>query len=727
MPLASLALRRRRVHAFEFAAASFALGLLAAIALTTAAKAFVPRLTAPLYYALSLGVAAIALVCLRRRVAPARLVAPALATIAWSSVGVAIVIGYTLSTRGFRLVDEDRYWTQDLYAQVAAADFGSALGGVAIEFEDAAGRHEGLTWRLGAQGGAVVVRNPGKEPAARVVRLLVEAHGESKLRIAAPGRPARTLYLQPRFELRHHPRNFPPANVMVDVQVHAPPGETRIELALAPWPRPDHAAYAWITNATTTSRAAFWRVFNNRYLVANTGDVREQISLARSLLDKPFLYSYSYNGTVFDGGGYTISNLPLPYYVQSFALLLLGDSLLSLHALYLAEIAALYLVLVALMRTRLRSNRGPAQLVALFPVLAYATLMRFMAESLYVHTLLTLLALAGVYCLRRRRYGQWALYALLGLLTKGGVVLVGLLAALALIVRPARLDWRKLAGSTALAAAAAGALLLMAGAATGSLDAWLKLAGGTDYAGRFKLLRALCGGDAAAFEPLAMASWDLTARIALACALLPVFLVFRRDRLSVWLLLTGLVFHAIVCASDVVWGRFGEFVHPLNYFTPAAVLLAVAGGRAVLHQRQALLPVAAALGMACLLACRLYVRGYEQHFVSPGVAQREDFALAVNDFLIRRGAAALKAGGRPNMAAAESLLTEATRPRQAYALAPTPRMRVQVASAHYLLAQLEAKRGDMKQAESQARQALEAWPDYMPARQWLDRVQPNAP
>ena len=742
LPLAYAVLPRGRVRCFDLAAASFGLGLLASVALTVAAKALTPRLTPGLYWALTLGCTSAGLLLVGKRVAATRALKPAASTAVWSAAGGAVLLGCTLSTGSFRLVDEDRYWPIDLYPQVASMDFTAALDRVRIRFQDASGPHDAGSWHLTSQGASLLLQNDRAHPVTGALRLLVEVHGEAKLELAAPGQPPHTLYAHPRFQLKRHPRNYPPPNFLVETRVRAAPGTSTVKLTLQPWPRADHPVHATIVDVTTTSREVFWARFRSRYLLANTGDTREQISLARSLLHEPFPRSYSFNGSVFDAGGYTISNLPLPYYLYSFALVLLGDGTASLHLLYLAALVALYLTLCTLVRTRLRDNRGRAQLVAFFPVLAYATLMRFMVESLYVHTLLTLFVLLALHFLRQRHARLWGLFAVCVLLTKGGGVALVLLVALRACFRPTRgLRLGATAYAAGLAAAVAAGLLLLAGALTGSLDQWLELAVGKDYAGRFGMLGAIARGDTAALSGLFHAGWDLTARVLLASCLLPVVLRLpgkppgadrgiarprhaaartpRRDREALWLFASGLAFHLVVCSSDLVWGRLHSYVHPLNYFTPAAVLWAAAGGQSLLRRPGTRWVVAAcALGLACVAACRVYVAGYAEHLVGPGAAQHEDFSLAVNDYLIRRGASLAGSSRGDDWELAQAYLTEATMPRF-FAPRPTPKMRDQAASAYYYLALLHHKRGDTDKARQAARRALEARPGHGPTEAWL--------
>lgn len=723
LPFAYMLVRGSRIRWLDLASASFLLGIAASIVLTTVAKAFVPRLTPNVYLGLTLGLSAIGLALARSQIRQTRVVKPAGATAVAAVIGCVVVLAYPLLTAKPGLVDADRYWPIDVCARVTEMEFGAKLCPSGLRLVQGEAESEGPVWALSDRGGTLVVRSDAAAPKPVLLRLLVEVHGESRLEIWREDERLLSLYAHPRFQLRAHPRNHPPPNFLVEHCIQAQPGETRLALKLIPWPRPDHQVHATLVDVSVASREELWQRLRSRYLVANTGDTQEQVSLARSLFDKPFLYSYSFKGSVYDGGGYTVSNLPLPYYVYSFALLALGDSLRSLHVLYLAELAAVYLLVCALMRTSLHSGRGWAQIIALLPALAYAVLMRFMIESLYIHTLLTIFLLLAVYFLLRGSRWLLGIALTFALLTKGGIVVVFLLLVGAMVFKPRqglRVGEAWLAALAALAVAAV--CLILVGLGTGSLPSWWALARGTDYGGRYKLLAAaLTRFDADALGHLCRAGWDLTVRVLLASCILPVFLVVRRDRVGLWLFAVGAVFHVVVCLSDVVWLRLGCDVHPLNYFAPAGVLLAVAGGRALLLGARARAYIGAAIvGAVCVSACRLYIAGYERHFVPQGAAQREDLTLAVNDYLIRRGVALPQGADALPQALdlAEAYLTEAIRPR-AYSDPRTPRLRIQKASALYRLARLWERRGHMAQARRFAQAAVDEWPEYGPANAWL--------
>ena len=728
LPLAYLLLRKPRVRWLDLGAASLLLGLTASIALTAAAKAFVSPLTTGIYLALVLGLSIVLLPVAASRMRRTRVVKPAWTAVAATSVGCLVVVLYPLLGAKLRLVDGGRYWPIDLYARVAGMEFGEGRCPASLAFEDERGADPGPSWEVTGKGGTLVVGNEG---VARTLalRLLVEAQGEAKLELWQDGLQLRSFYVHPRFELPIHPRNYPPSNFLIDEPIVVPRDGTRIAVKLIPWPKPGHPVCATIVDAGVPTRDEFWRCFRQRYLAAPTGDTREQISLARSLIDRAFPYSYSFRGSVFGGGGYTISNLPAPYYVYSFALLAFGDSSLSLHVLYLAEVLALYLIVTALMRVSLRGARWRAQLVAVFPVLTYVTLMRFMVESLYVHTLLTLLVLIAAHFALRGQRWLFGLAVAFAILTKGGIVLVSLLLLGATLVRNRRgLRVRALWTTACVSMCVAVSLLAVAGLATGSLSSWWDLAKGSDYGGRFTCLgRALAHFDATALQRLGSASFDLTLRVLLASCVLPTFMLLRRDRAGQWLFAVGLAFHLVVCLSDTVWHRVQSDVHPLNYFTPTALLWAIAGGRALLSggvgRRHLWIAVSALAGIFCVGVCRLYVKAYEGHFVRQGIAQREDLALAVNDYLFRRGVAVLSRAGddESSLDLSQAYLEEATRPR-VYAGPATPRLRAQRASCFYWLAQLFEQRGDPSKARAFAQKAIDEWPDLAVAKRWLDQA-----
>ena len=103
-----------------------------------------------------------------------------------------------------------------------------------------------------------------------------------------------------------------------------------------------------VTDLSGLGAGAAQRIFDKHYLFAPIGDVQSNLSLARNFEDHLWLHTYSYSGQRFDRGGPTISNLPFPYWEDQFALLLMGDSPMSVDVMHLGLIAAMIAMLLAL-------------------------------------------------------------------------------------------------------------------------------------------------------------------------------------------------------------------------------------------------------------------------------------------------------------------------------------------------------------------------------------------
>lgn len=480
----------------------------------------------------------------------------------------------------------------------------------------------------------IVVHNDAGSPKRYALRLLVASHVEATLHVVHRDRRITSVYLHPRFSRTVHPRNYPPPNLIVACELALPPGENHIQLHLESEDGDSTVPRVVVTDLSGLDAQAARKLFSRHYVVGAIGDVQSNLSLSRNFENHFWLFTHSYGGSRFDGGGPTISNLPFPYYVDHLALLLMGDSPMSLNALHLGVLGCMTVLLVGLAGGWRGPFRARRLALAFASMLCYGVVMRLHVESLYIHTLLTFCFLLCTYHFLQRQRIWFAVYAVFVLLSKGGIVLLGLLLMLALALLTGR---RK---RTAIDAAIVAVLVLsglgvyrVAKRVEPALIIWEKEAKSDEYE-RFNIVQSLDVSWWAKSRPLRAAGGKLTLLVLMASCLLPCQLWFGRDR-EAWLLLAvGLAFHLIVCASDPCVVSLAAIQHPLNYFVPAGPLLASAGLRAIrLSGRRPRWPEWLVC-LLCLAGCIHLVRMHHRPWHLPKHEAMHACALA--DFLVRR-------------------------------------------------------------------------------------------
>ncbi|MBM4078956.1 MAG: hypothetical protein FJ278_04585 [Planctomycetes bacterium] len=560
--------------------------------------------------------------------------------------------------------------------------------------------------------------------------LVVQAYGEGELsfRRADTKKPGfsgetrfldslnETFHVQPRFDAREHPRNFPPPSFIIARDLSLKPGQSSLRIN---YKSSAANAYLLITDLSGLGRVSFAQEFGKRFLVDNVGDRQSNIELARNLRTRLWLFEHSYDGTRHDGGGYTISNLPFPYFLYDFALLLLGDSVSSIHLLYLAELAMLFLIIVRLGCYHEGRPRWPLVALALGPVAVYAVLMRFMVESTYIHTLLTLTFLLAVYYWVEGCSVPFLVFASFTLLTKGGVVLLAFMFAASFLVY--RGEWRFAARSLVLLAVVAlalAALVFALGQHTGSLEAWRQQSFGRDYGGRFSLLTSALAGQMENLKYVAQGAWRVTWQVALASCFLPLaLLAFRkRDKVAVFCVLAALPYHLVICLSNPSWQHSSHVTHHLNYFVPTAPLLAIAGLRQLARCGRLMLACISAVALAAILACLWWSWGFVQRYESMycrdiAPVHERHYAYAVGDYFTRRADAFSRQGNLDAMAGeAEKVLKLGY-----YRDVRDEHLDRQRAYAHHLIGCNQARRKEFEAAVTHLRKAIELDRNLVPA------------
>jgi len=479
---------------------------------------------------------------------------------------------------------------------------------------------------------AMTIESPSVRPGRYALVWLVGSHVEGVLELTLNGRPPARRYMQPHFMRRRHPRNYPPPNLIVALDLPLRPGLNELSLTVADSDPAQAQPRVVVTDLSGLGAGAARRIFDKHYLFAPIGDVQSNLSLARNFEDHLWLHTYSYSGQRFDRGGPTISNLPFPYWVDQFALLLMGDSPMSVDAMHLGLVAAMIAMLLALADAR--DTRSVW--LAFAAMLCYGIVMRLHVEALYVHTVLTF---AFLLCARHYLHGErgWFLLAAAAVaLCKGGVVLLGLLFVAAVVCMPARR--RRLFVDGAIVTAACIVALVgfwLARRYVPALEAFEVEAKSSDYAGRFNIIHYMWDQPWFKSRPLRLAGGKLSLLVLLASCGLPLELLRGRDRIAWTLLAVGLAFHAIVCVSDPTVVSRAAIQHPLNYFTPAAVLLFIAGLRGMQAAGKRPGWRHAAACVLCVAGCSYFARTQYQPW--PATRHRAMHGAALADFLVRRG------------------------------------------------------------------------------------------
>ncbi len=637
----------------EFLLAAAGFSYAGILALSTAIKLAGLEVT-PWSYWTAAAAASLALggVLERRRV-PLRIAWPGRAQAGWAVAGAALVAAYVLAAHRFIPLSEDDFLTPDFHWRLARAP--ATVGG-RVEFPPQAKRLGPRRWELGP--GTYRVRVTGGR-----LLWLVRATREAALAFERQGKVVAALYFHPPFQLGRCPHNYPPNTQLADVKLPAAgPTEVVVEVQM-----PARGGALRIDDLTGLSREQVRNYVARRYAIWDIGDVREQLCLARNLRDHLLPFTYSYDGTVFDGGGYTIAHLPLRPYVGMAALVLLGDDMGSFLAVWLTQLWLIYLLTLALARPR----GAWGALLAAAPALAYATLVRPNIEGACLRTASIVAVLGAAYWLfrapgeglsARARRLLLALFVALGLMTK-----VGLMSLPALLfawgVSSPRAGRRVLLGfGLALGAllAAAGAAAVV-GLAAGAWPRWWATLLGGSFVGKFSVLLSLTADAPPSqdFVRLGAEPWraylsavrDYTWWTLLGSCFLPLAAFARRDRAAACLLAAGGAGYLIAAASDpslIIPG-----VYCSHYFTRVAgvVNLLAAGGLRCLWLKpprpRALLAWTAAAALALPLAAHEHTRQDRALEAHPwhGALYRA----AVVDFLKREAERAL-AKGRTDLA-----------------------------------------------------------------------------
>ena len=512
--------------------------------------------------------------------------------------------------------------------------------------------------------GALVFRPGSREiqvAGARVLWLASATH-ECLLTFKRGDKLLSTHYFHPPFDITRHPRNYPPNTQLVDLSLPRGSAGTSVAVTVRSAQPQCELRFHDLTDIPLERLRAYVR---KRFAIWDIGDVREQLSLARNLRDHLLPFSYSYDGTVFDSGGYTITHLPLRSYVGMAALALMGDRMSSFFVVWVGQLCVIFLLTYALARSHRVRPSGLAAACALLPVLAYATLVRPNVEGACLRTTSIIVLLGAAYWLFWRsdadgeRKPVWPviLFGCLCVLTKLGVMaLPALLFAHVSFTESGSKRVRvglALAGGTLLGLAA---VAVVVGKALGVWEAWWATFLGGSFLGKFSIaITALTGVQPSRdFVRLGQRPWgsflhaiaDLSWWTLLGSCFLPLAVCLRRDRQALVLLLAGAFGYAVVAISDP--SLIVPNVYCSHYFTRVAgvVNLLAAGGLRCLclqerHRRWHV--IALVLGLAALPLAAMEHRRQDAA-LERYPWHRSMYKAAVIDSLKRRAATHIRLG-----------------------------------------------------------------------------------
>ena len=509
--------------------------------------------------------------------------------------GCAGIAAYVLLAQRPIPMDEDHFLTPDFQWRLARLDDGDEPARRDLRVSLDPGRQVGpAVWTVGP--GRAVYRVSAPGPRVRV-RWLLHASQECRVAVELPSTPGQRLsdhYFHPPFSITRHPHNYPPASDLAafDLPLTAGAGQVHVSVRSS---RPD--CVVTLHDLTGKSKREAVAYVRGRFAIWDIGDVREQLSLARNLRTHVLPFSYSYGGTTFGRGGYTLTHLPLRSYVGMAALVLMGDSMSSFLVVWVGQLGIIFLLTVGVALPRGSRCPGVVVLGAALSVLVYATLVRANVEGACLRTTSVVVVLGAAYWLlspsdpRQNGWPRWlpCLFAALCLLTKVGLMaLPALLAAHGLLRASGRGRVRTALALSGGALAAAGIAVYVMGQALGVWDVWWATLMGGSFLGKFSIaVTALTDAPPSQdfvrlgqgpLRSFAGAFADVTWWVLLGSCAFPLAALCRRDRPALVLLAAGLFGYGVVALSDP--SLIIPNVYCSHYFTRVAgvVNLLAAGG-----------------------------------------------------------------------------------------------------------------------------------------------------
>jgi len=398
----------------------------------------------------------------------------------YTGVGAMLLLVFVALTTRPMLPSEHDYFTgRDSWKRLAAmatVPIDLAQWGVSYELDDGWSKVGEHGYRPSGLQARIRLRSPGPRFTFRFsavvqnyepfdVRVTLQYAGERVHSVVVPSRFIRGKFWDSRQS----------NNAMVVALIPVLPGETELIVSLS---REGGVALPpavdlIVHDFSNLDKDALWRRFSQRFLIAKIDDVRQHLSLARSLLVS--LLPVANTGDTFT------ADFPLHYYVNSFGLALLGDRLETLWLIHLAKLVVALGLVMRLARPPASERpdavgAGTRWLVLILTTLVLMNVSRFLPigddAAYHDNTIILLLVAMTLFAVER----QWALmvvFACLASLTqRPTVIYVGLFMLGGLVWRPYR------SGMARSLLAYIGFLVLLAmaicvvGRATGEWSEW---------------------------------------------------------------------------------------------------------------------------------------------------------------------------------------------------------------------------------------------------------------
>ncbi len=621
---------RRRLDFFSYLSWAVGLNWLFWLLATTAIKALGGSVSRAGLLAVLLPASLIAaLIAYPRRKSSPATKPPKKLLILWGAIMGGLLLFALLRFQPF-LTTIDRFWP-NRYHQVLADLESENTDPPAVEWKAAGTAGEPVSeWTL---------INPAGRPVSFPLLFFFDGREEMEVELTFNGETLYENYFPPPYEITASPRNYPPAKDHFAGRVLLPPGESNLSLRFltaggVEFDRPPRIA---VRNYSRLERGELRKAFASECLIGDTGDLREQLNLARNLKTKIIPYTYSYNGALFDGGGYTIEHPPFPFFLKMMVLVLWEDSLRSFQLLFWGLLAFLVYVLLAIV-TEEADGRLLLPGVLVGVVLAlYLLLVRYRIDTPYISTTLSLVVLLALFHLSHRRTFLFLLWAVFAVLCKGGgaFIFLGLLA-FALAFR----DWKyplKAAAATAAIGLLALAPTFLATFRSASPEAWAVLLTG-NYGHRFAPLRALIGGSLPAGRFLGESALRYLWLVGAGSIFTALLWFLRKRPRDVFLILAAVFSFFLVALSKPSLIAAGYYGHRMSYLAPVTFLV-FAGGVSLLARsrgpgRKKLAVLVILLAVPAFASVPVVLRPYRRALA--GASGKISPRTPVIDFLLRR-------------------------------------------------------------------------------------------
>ena len=524
------------------------------------------------------------------------------------ALATSAIIAFAVLLRPPYFVDEERYLNETAYARFAAVEFPETSSDLVCTTEGLSAL-EANQYRLERPTAILTFRpvTEGHMPITPLLLLQNEEAREVTVSLRLDGKELATTPVPPRYDRSRHSRNAPTAHALIAIGAGAAPAtkEARFELTVTGHDGSE-APRLLVFDFTSLSRRDFARRLRETFFIGDLGDIRETLDWARSFRNHLVQYSrVNPHDSSDDGGGCYCSisdEPPLHHLVCMIAMTLFGDSIASISYLYLAELALIFWLTLAIVSMRNESSIGVFLLPVTAVVCAYTVFVRLGLEANAPDTLFCVLLLGMVYALLGERHRLMCVLIGLSYLTHAPTIpVVGMLLLAYGVVYRRRDTWalglEAAVVICAVTALWAGSILIVAG----PLHVFYTGQGNFASSGRMDLVGSIVlKGELGNIRYLLANARTFSGVVMLGSCLLPAFVLLRKDREAWFCLLTFVLYHVAICML-----RFQRAHHA----GPGIFLVALAMVRALtqVNDRWARRVVAtlAVLGAALALAISL--------------------------------------------------------------------------------------------------------------------------